>query len=319
MKPDLAVLIAAAFLLDLALGDPVWLPHPVRAIGYLAGRLEAWSRKVMSAHLKAAGFVTVIMVLVLTVGLAWFILLMAAALNPWLWSLVGLYLLYASLAAHDLARHAGRVSAALESGDLPLARQRLAMIVGRDTGELAAPAVCRACVESVAENIVDGFTAPLFWAVIFGPLGAIAYKAVNTMDSMFGYKNERYRQFGFAAARLDDLANFIPARLSALLMVAASLAGGCNAAGAWRIWRRDHGCHASPNSGHSEAAAAGALGLRLGGESRYFGKVVVKPVIGDEVNECRPRHIRAVIRLMYITAAIAVLLAVSVCLMVSAL
>ncbi|HFQ80360.1 MAG TPA: cobalamin biosynthesis protein CobD [Desulfobacterales bacterium] len=314
MTPDLAVLIAAAFLLDLLLGDPAWLPHPVRAIGYLAGGLEAWSRRVMPAHLKAAGFVTVIMVLTVTWGVARLMLFMGAAVHPLLFSLISLYLLYASLAAHDLAWHAGRVSAALESGDLPLARQRLAMIVGRDTGELTTSAVCKACVESVAENIVDGFTAPLFWAVIFGPIGAIVYKAVNTMDSMFGYKNERYRKFGFAAARLDDLANFIPARLSALLMVAASLIGGYNAAGAWRIWRRDHGCHASPNSAHSEAAAAGALGLRLGGDSRYFGKIVVKPVIGDAVDECRPRHIRAVIRLLYITAVIAVLLAVSVCL-----
>lgn len=268
----------------------------------------------MPAHLKAAGFITVIMVLTLTWGVARLILFMAAAVHPLLFSLISLYLLYASLAAHDLARHAGRVSAALEAGDLPLARQRLAMIVGRDTGELTTPAVCKACVESVAENIVDGFTAPLFWAVIFGPLGAIVYKAVNTMDSMFGYKNERYRLFGFAAARLDDLTNFIPARLSALLMVAASMIGGYDAAGAWRIWRRDHGAHVSPNSGHSEAAAAGALGLRLGGASRYSGRVVVKPEIGDAVDECQPRHIRAVIRLMYITAVIAVLLAVSVCL-----
>ncbi len=314
MTPDLAVLIAAAFLLDLLLGDPAWLPHPVRAMGYLAGRLETWSRRVMPVHLKAAGFITVIMVLALTWGLTYFMLVLAAAVHPLLFSIVSLYLLYASLAAHDLARHAGRVSAALEAGDLPLARRRLAMIVGRDTEDLPAPAVCKACVESVAENIVDGFTAPLFWAVIFGPPGAIVYKAVNTMDSMFGYKNERYRQFGFAAARLDDLANFIPARLSALLLMAASLIGGCNAAGAWRIWRRDHGCHASPNSGHSEAAAAGALGLQLGGASRYFGRVVVKPLIGDAIEDCQPRHIRAVIRLMYITAVIAVLLAVSVCL-----
>ncbi len=314
MMPDLAVLIAAAFLLDLILGDPVWLPHPVRAMGSLAVGLETWSRKVMPAHLKAAGFTTVIMVLALTWGVARLMLFVAAAVHPLLFSLVSLYLLYASLAARDLARHAGRVSAALESENLPLARQRLAMIVGRDTAELTSPAVCKACVESVAENIVDGFTAPLFWAVIFGPLGAIGYKAVNTMDSIFGYKNERYRQFGFAAARLDDLANFIPARLSALLMVAAALIGGYNAAGAWRIWRRDHGAHLSPNSGHSEAAAAGALGLQLGGASRYCGRVVVKPVIGDAVEECQPRHIRAVIRLMYITAALAVLLAVSVCL-----
>ena len=305
---SLAILIPLAFLLDLLFGDPAWLPHPVRLIGWLAGQAEKLCRA-LRLNLYLAGLITVLLVLTATAGLCFFLLNISAACSPWLGTALALYILYASIAARDLAGHSMRVSQALHLNNLPLARQRLAMIVGRDTESLDRQGICRATIESVAENIVDGITAPIFWAAIFGPLGAIVYKAINTMDSMFGYKNERYAQFGMVAARLDDLANFIPARLTALLIIGAAFMLKYDGRTAWRIWRRDHNCHKSPNSAHSEAAAAGALGLQLGGPSNYFGKVVEKPTIGDFTVSCQPSHIRLVIRLMYTTTILFVTLA----------
>jgi adenosylcobinamide-phosphate synthase len=205
---------------------------------------------------------------------------------------VSIYLLYACFAARDLLAHSSRVAAALKENDPARARIMVGMIVGRDTAGLEEEGVVRACVESVAENTVDGVTAPLFWAAVGGPLGALLYKAVSTMDSMFGYTNERYFHFGWAPARLDDLLNWVPARITGLLLVAAALILRMRPAGAWRVFFRDRLNHASPNSGHPEAAVAGALGIRLGGLSTYFGKPVQKPVIGDDC--CRPHagHIK---------------------------
>ncbi len=306
---SLTILIPLAFLLDLLFGDPAWLPHPVRLIGWLAGQTERLCRA-LRLNLYAAGLITVLIVLGITGGITFIILNLFTTWHHWLGTLLGLYILYASLAARDLAKHSKRVTKALSINNIPLARQYLAMIVGRDTATLNQQEICKAAVESVAENIVDGVTAPLFWAALFGPLGAIMYKAVNTMDSMFGYKNERYGQFGMIAARLDDLANFIPARLTAVLMVVAAFILGYDGRAAWRIWRRDHNCHSSPNAAHSEAAAAGALGLRLGGSSKYFGQVVEKPTIGDFVAYSQPAHICSVVRLMYVTTILAIFLVV---------
>jgi len=302
-------MLPLALLLDLLLGDPACLPHPVRLIGWLAGNTERLCRA-LRLNLYGAGFLTVLVVLGGTAGFFILLLKLFTLWNPWLGTAFSLYILYASIAARDLARHGQRVAEALRLKDLSLARQRLAMIVGRDTAALDEKEICRAAVESVAENIVDGITAPIFWGAVFGPMGAILYKAVNTMDSMFGYRNKRYAKFGMAAARLDDMANLIPARLTALLIITAAfiLPQGDGGA-AWRIWRRDHNRHKSPNSAHSEAAAAGALGLQLGGASSYFGRMVEKPVIGDFTMACQPRHIHAVIRLMYVTTILAVVLA----------
>ncbi len=302
-------MLPLALLLDLLLGDPACLPHPVRLIGWLAGNTERICR-IRRLNLYGAGFLTVLVVLGGTAGFFILPLRIFILWNPWLGAAFSLYILYTSIAARDLARHGQRVAEALRLKNLSMARQRLAMIVGRDTAALDEEEICRAAVESVAENIVDGITAPIFWGAIFGPPGAILYKAVNTMDSMFGYRNERYAKFGMAAARLDDIANFIPARLTALLIITAAFilprGDGC---AAWRIWRRDHRCHKSPNSAHSETAAAGALGLQLGGVSSYFGRMVEKPTIGDFSTPCQPQHIYAVIRLMYVTTILAVVLA----------
>lgn len=302
-------LILIAYGLDLVLGDPPWLPHPVRAIAGLAQFCERFWRRRLSRQ-RLAGVMTVISVLGGVGGVVLALLSLARLIHhPWLADGLTVYLFYASFAARDLAAHSGRVHAALEAGDLGLARQQVAMIVGRETATLDAAGVSRACVESVAENIVDGITAPLFWAALFGPLGAMLYKATNTMDSMFGYKNERYHKFGWAPARLDDLANFIPARLTALLVILAAALLGHSPRHSFRIWRRDRRCHASPNSAQTEAAVAGALGIQLGGPALYFGTVVDKPTIGDALQPITTAHILAANRLMLLTTCLAALLA----------
>jgi adenosylcobinamide-phosphate synthase len=231
----------------------------------------------------------------------------ATLLHPWLGSLVSILLLYTTIAPRDLVRHSTEVYTPLAAGDLPEARRRVGMIVGRDTAALDEAGVARATVESVAESMVDGVTAPLFFAVLGGPMGAMLYKAINTMDSMFGYKNERYRAFGWAAARLDDLANFLPARLTSLMIPAAAFLLRFDAKGSFSILLRDRRKHASPNSGHTEAAVAGALGVQLGGPSPYFGRMVEKPTLGEAVRSIEPQDILRANRLMLLSSAITLL------------
>lgn len=306
MRLELQIVLALG--LDALLGDPRWLPHPVRLIGGLAMQTEKICRRLLKNE-RGAGIVTVLLVLVVTGGLGGLLLWGAGQIHPRLGELVAILLLYTCFAARDLLRHSRMVYQALAAGDLVAARQRVAWLVGRDTAILDQAGVVRACVESVAENSSDGVVAPLFWAVVGGPLAALLYKAVSTLDSTFGYKNERYLYFGWASASLDDLANYIPARLSGLGLVVSALLGGLDWRGAWRIYRRDRHNHASPNSGHPEAAAAGALGLQLGGVSSYFGQLVEKPTLGDALVEPQPEHIMAVNRLVLtLTLLIAVVL-----------
>lgn len=294
---NLELQIILALILDSIAGDPRWLPHPVRLIGWLALKSEKFCRHII-AHEKSAGTVAVIIVLAVTGLTAWTVLRLANSLYPRFGEVVSVLILYTCFAARDLIVHSTNVYKALQSDDLPKARKMVAMIVGRDTAGLDRGDVVRACVESVAENTVDGVIAPLFWAIIGGPLGAILYKAVNTLDSTFGYKNEQYLHFGWFAARLDDLANWLPSRISGLMVTAVAFLPGFSGLGAWRIFRRDRLRHASPNAGHSEAAVAGALGLQLGGVSYYFGKSVSKPTIGDNVNPPDTVHIVRTNRLL---------------------
>ena len=303
----LEYLIPIAFFLDLLLGDPSWLPHPVRFIGNLVVFSEKLTRRLVTNN-YAAGLLAVLIVLFSTGIVTYGFYKGAALVHPWLGELTKIYLLYTALATRDLAVHSWSVGEALGQNDLELARKRVGMIVGRETSELDEEGVTRACVESVAENIVDGITAPLFWAVIAGPLGALLYKAVNTMDSMYGYKNEKYIQFGWCAAKLDDIANYLPARITAWLVIGVAALLKQNPAGALKIWCRDRRCHASPNSGQTEAAVAGALGIRFGGPSNYFGKVVEKPFIGDADNIIAVHHIKIVNKLMLATSTIAMLI-----------
>lgn len=302
MRLELQIILA--LLLDGLLGDPRRLPHPVRLIGGLALQVENICRWLLRNE-RLAGIVTVLVVLIATGGIGGLLLRGAGRIDPRMGDLVGILLLYTCFAARDLLAHSRRVYQALAAGDLTEARQRVAWLVGRDTAELDQAGVVRAGVESVAENSSDGIVAPLFWAVVGGPVAALLYKAASTLDSTFGYKNQRYLHFGWAAARLDDLANFIPARLAGVGLVASALLCGLDWRGAWRIYRRDRGNHASPNSGHPEAATAGALGVQLGGVSSYFGQLVEKSVMGDDVHAPRPDHILAVNRLVLILTVLA--------------
>ena len=312
--------IFLAILLDAVLGDPRSWPHPVKFIGRLCEKSEYLARKCFSNEFLA-GCVTVITVLSATSVAVLLILLGMAGISWVLADIAAIFFIYTSVAARDLSRHSEVVYQHLQAGDLAEARRAVAMIVGRDTDNLDSAGVSRACVETVAENSVDGVIAPLFWGIVCGmlapvfglsaisgtALGALLYKAVNTMDSMIGYKNDRYLHFGRAAARLDDVCNFLPARLSPIFLAAAALLLGLDARQSVRIVLRDRLRHASPNAGHPEASVAGALGVRLGGPSRYFGGVVDKAFIGDDGRPLVPQDILTTNRLMYLGSLLFIL------------
>lgn len=291
--------IAAALLADFLFGDPRWLPHPVRAMGRFAIALEAPMRGLISSA-RLAGVVTVCLVVGVSGALSYALLETAGRAAPWLHDAASILLFYTCFAAHDLARHALDVYHALSSG-VERARQSVARMVGRDTAALEEPGIVRATVESVAENTVDGVTAPLIFAFAGGPVLAMMYKAASTLDSTFGYRNERYLHFGWASARLDDVAAWIPARLTLpLICLGAALTGG-SPARAWKSGLRDGPKHASPNAGLSEAAFAGALGVQLGGPLYRRGEMLDMPYLGDPVEPLHRRHIlRAVVLMMVV-------------------
>jgi len=307
-----AMVILFAFFLDLVLGDPRWLPHPVRGIGWLIQRTEKVLRRFTRSpgSEKKAGVLLVMLIVLLVYGASLLLLSVASSYSSVLSFIIAVLLAYTTLAARDLAESARNVFVKLENGDIVGARYALSMIVGRDTAELDEQAITRAVVETVAENTSDGVIAPLFYLALGGPALAMAYKAVNTLDSMIGYKNAAYKNFGWAAARLDDLANFVPARITAFLLSVAAFLPGASGRNAFRISLRDGRKHASPNSGYPEAAVAGALGLRLGGPNAYGGLVLAKPFIGDEQGDFDKKCIEKSIRLMYCASTFAVLAAV---------
>ncbi|MDD2582350.1 MAG: adenosylcobinamide-phosphate synthase CbiB [Desulfuromonadaceae bacterium] len=300
-------IIFLALLLDLIIGDPAWLPHPVIAIGRLIHFLEQGLRRVRLNE-RLAGVLLLLLVVTISSGTAWILLKSLSYVLPPAGWIAAVLISSTCLAARSLHKESARVVAALLAGDLPSARRYLSCIVGRDTGHLEEPEIWRGVVETVAENTSDGIIAPLFWLTIGGPVVAIAYKAVSTLDSMVGYRNERYLRFGWASARMDDLLNYIPARISALLLIAAAPLAGCSASGATRITRRDRLKHPSPNSGHPEAAVAGALGVRLGGASRYNGISSWKEYIGDDLQPLDERAYIGMIKLMYISTLLMALI-----------
>jgi len=300
----LEIQILAAIGLDLLWGDPRRLPHPVKGMGRLAMALEAPLRRRIT-NPRRAGIVTTMIVVAATAGVSTLLLTAAYRLHPWAGDALSILLLSTCIAARDLAAHAWQVLKALRLGNLELARQRVGWLVGRDTAPLDRSGVVRAAVESVAENTVDGVTAPLFWAVLLGPIGALAYKAASTLDSTFGYKNERYLQFGWASARFDDLLNYLPARLTLPITVAAATLLGLCPKHTWRIALRDWRNHPSPNSGWSEAATAGALGIQLGGPVYRQGKLTDMPYFGDAGQPLASRHIAAAVQLMLLTSLLA--------------
>lgn len=291
----LALPFLAGYLLDLLLGDPPQWPHPMRVMGRI---IEFWEGVWYTPRVApGAGFWLAVMGTTLAGMLA--VLGAAALLPPLAGAAVLACLIYTGLATRSLHQESRRVEEALARGDLAQARARLAMIVGRETARLEPEGIRRAVVETVAENLADGVVAPMFFILWLGLPGLFLYKAVNTMDSMVGYKNHRYARFGTVAARADDALNFLPARLTALLIILAARLLGLDAPGAWRILRRDARSASSPNAGWPEAAVAGALGVRLGGPSTYFGQVVDKPFIGAPGNSLVAGHYRQAIRLLY--------------------
>ena len=307
-----AMVMLLAFCLDLVMGDPRWLPHPVREMGRAISALEKGLRGLFPATPGGERAAGAVLALVLPVGsfwLGWAVLWLCGRLAPWLGLAAEVLLCSQCLAARELKKESMAVYRELERGDLSAARAAVGRIVGRDTGSLTAEGVTKAAVETVAENTSDGEIAPLFWMAIGGAPLALAYKAVNTMDSMVGYRNERYRYFGTAAARLDDLANWLPARMAALVMVALCPLAGLDAEGAFRVWRRDRKKHKSPNSAQTEAAMAGALGVQLAGDAWYFGELHHKPTLGDDLRPVRPADIKKADQLMYWTSGAFLLLA----------
>ncbi|MCM1091724.1 MAG: adenosylcobinamide-phosphate synthase CbiB [Muribaculum sp.] len=300
------IAFAAGFLLDLLIGDPRELPHPVRAIGWLVGKLE---RKLNHGDKRVQkGLALVLIMTLLTVLVSSLILTAAYLLHPVCGVVAESVMTCQALAVKALKDESMRVYERLQNGSIEEARYAVSMIVGRDTECLDSKGIIKAAVETVAENTSDGVLAPMLYLAVGGPVLGFLYKAVNTMDSMIGYKNERYLLFGRSAARLDDAVNFLPARLCAMLMlVAAFLGGGAYDAGrAYRIYRRDRRKHASPNSAQTEAVCAGALGVQLAGDASYFGRVVPKETIGDAVREVEAEDIVRANRLLYITALLGV-------------
>lgn len=293
----------AGFFLDLLFGDPHFLPHPIRLIGRLITFLE---KKLYNEkkNLLLRGRLLVGAVLLVTGAVSGGILYIVYSTYPAAGCVIETIMTYQILAVKSLKAESMKVYHALRTGTIGEARHAVSMIVGRDTACLDEAGVTRAAVETVAENTSDGVIAPMIALAVGGPFLGFLYKAVNTMDSMIGYKNERYLLFGRAAAKLDDVINYLPARISAYFMILAAFLAGKEFDGkrALRIYRRDRRKHASPNSAHTEAVCAGALGIRLAGDASYFGKLVKKPYIGDDERPVEICDIKRANRLLYVTA-----------------
>ena len=309
----MTVLLAAVcgFVLDLALGDPAWMPHPVVFMGRCIARLEKVLRRVFPATPKgelAAGCVLAAVLPLGTLAVTGLVVWLCGRVHPAMGFAAQAFWCWQALAMRGLRDESRNVQRALTGDTLDAARKAVGRIVGRDTGALTAAGVTKAAVETVAENFADGVAAPLLYMFLGGAPLALCYKSINTMDSMVGYKNDRYLYFGRAAARLDDVANYLPARGAALLLVAAAALTGQSAAGAFRIWRRDRRCHASPNSAQTEAAMAGALRVQLAGPAYYFGKLYEKPTIGDDSRPIEPVDIARAGRMLYAAGFLAVAL-----------
>ena len=300
--------LLTGYVLDLIFGDPRQIYHPIRIIGNLIAVLEKGIRKVFPKTSKgelAGGTVLVVLVVLICTAVPAALLGLAAWIHPVVYWLMASFWCWQILATKSLKTESMKVYAPLKEGDLPAARRAVAMIVGRDTERLTEEGVAKAAVETVAENTSDGIVAPLIFLALGGPALGFFYKAVNTMDSMVGYKNERYLYFGRTAARLDDVLNFLPSRISAWLMILAAAFLGMDGKNAKRIYLRDRRNHASPNSAQTEAVMAGALRVQLAGDAWYFGELYKKPTIGDPFRAVEPEDIVRANRLMYLTSALA--------------
>ena len=300
--------VLGGFVLDALFGDPAWLPHPVVYMGKAISKLEKFLRPRLPKTPQGELLGGAIVAFCLPVGtflLTGLVCWGAARLHPLLGLAVQMFWCGQALAARGLVQESTNVYKELKKPDLPGARKAVSRIVGRDTAELTAEGVTKAAVETVAENASDGVIAPLLYMLIGGAPLALTYKAINTMDSMLGYKNEKYLYFGRVPAKLDDVANYIPSRLAGLLWVAAAAFTHNDAKGAWKIWRRDRRNHASPNSAQTESACAGALGVQLAGPAYYFGQYYPKRTIGDALRPIEPEDILRANRMMYVASSFA--------------
>ncbi len=313
------LIICAGCILDLIFGDPHWLWHPVRGIGKMVEWAERGLRRLFGIRpekeadigkKKAAGILLVLVVLTIALAVTFGMLTLAGMLHPAFRIVLECIICYQMLAMRSLKVESMKVYHALKNGDVEAARSAVSMIVGRDTGHLTTEGITKAAVETVAENTSDGVIAPLLYLFVFGVYGGVAYKAVNTMDSMIGYRNDRYLYLGRFAARLDDVCNFVPARVSALCMIMAAFLLGLDGKRAAFTFKRDRYCHASPNSAQTEAVCAGALGVELAGDAWYLGVLHKKPVIGDAVREVEAEDIARANRLLYVTSGIVFLVGI---------
>lgn len=297
--------IVAGFIIDCIVGDPVRLPHPVVLIGKGISFLEKKLRKAFpqtNKGLVAAGGTMALIIVLLSGALPFGILYLCFRINKWLFFALCCIMSWQIFAARCLQTEAMKVYTCLREKGLEPARRQVGMLVGRDTENLSEQQVVKAAVETVAENTSDGVIAPLFWMMLGGPVFGFMYKAINTMDSMVGYKNDKYLYFGRIPAKIDDIVNYIPARLSALGMIAAAAIAGFDGKNAARIWKRDRRKHASPNSAQTESVCAGALHVQLAGNAYYFGKLYEKPFIGDPDRAIEQEDIPRSCRLMYATS-----------------
>ena len=302
-----ALSVFAGFGLDCLLGDPLSRLHPVVLMGKLISLFEKQLRPRFPQTPpgeQTAGTIMALAVPLISAGAGLLLLYLAWRVHPWAYCAVSAFLCWQCFAARCLMTEAKKVVTCLEKEGLSAGRRQVGMLVGRDTDSLTEMQVVKAAVETVAENTSDGVVAPLFWMALFGAAGGLFYKAVNTMDSMVGYKNDRYLQFGRCAAKFDDAVNYVPARLSALAMIGAAFLLRLDGKGALRVWRRDRRNHASPNSAQTESACAGALGVQLGGSASYFGKLCEKPTIGDPIRPVERADVYRACKLMYGTSGL---------------
>ena len=305
------VALVMGYILDLIFGDPYWMPHPVRFIGNLISILEKVIRRFMPKTKRGeyiGGIILTVMVVSISMVIPLVIILIAKTINKYLALIVESFMCYQILATKSLKVESMKVYDELAKNDLPSARKAVSMIVGRDTKDLTFSGVAKAAVETVAENTSDGIIAPMIFIAIGGAPMGFFYKAINTMDSMVGYKNERYINFGRFAAKLDDVVNYLPARISAYQMILSSFFLRYDYKNAFKIYKRDRYNHASPNSAQTESVCAGALDVQLAGNAYYFGKLYEKPTIGDDIREINYDDIKKANRLLYCTSIISIVI-----------
>lgn len=305
------VALVMGYILDLIFGDPYWMPHPVRFIGNLISILEKVIRRFMPKTKRGeyiGGIILTVMVVSISMVIPLVIILMAKSINTYLALTVETFMCYQILATKSLKVESMKVYDELAKNDLPSARKAVSMIVGRDTKDLTFSGVAKAAVETVAENTSDGIIAPMIFIAIGGAPMGFFYKAINTMDSMVGYKNEKYMNFGRFAAKLDDVVNYLPARISAYQMILSSFFLRYDYKNAFKIYKRDRYNHESPNSAQTESVCAGALDVQLAGNAYYFGKLYEKPTIGDDIREINYDDIKKANRLLYCTSFISIVI-----------